>query len=155
MPYPTSAEISIDFRLVPDQTPASVQATVEHFLTAHGWTLVSGEPDLATRSSIRPPHQARLGAGYPAIALRHVLARRQGGDRRRDQGSRRARRGGAHDGRQRAAVLCSPKLSRAPIIGVPIVNHDNNQHAANENLRLQNLWDGINTYAALMAELNW
>ena len=26
---------------------------------------------------------------------------------------------------------------------------------ANENLRLQNLWDGINTYAALMAELNW
>jgi acetylornithine deacetylase/succinyl-diaminopimelate desuccinylase-like protein len=43
----------------------------------------------------------------------------------------------------------------APIIGVPIVNHDNNQHAANENLRLQNLWDGINLYAALMAELTW
>ena len=43
----------------------------------------------------------------------------------------------------------------APIIGLPIVNHDNNQHAANENLRLQNLWDGINTYAALMAELRW
>ena len=43
----------------------------------------------------------------------------------------------------------------APIICLPIVNHDNNQHAANENLRLQNLWDGINTYAALMAELTW
>jgi acetylornithine deacetylase/succinyl-diaminopimelate desuccinylase-like protein len=43
----------------------------------------------------------------------------------------------------------------APIICLPIVNHDNNQHAANENLRLQNLWDGIDTYAALMAELNW
>jgi acetylornithine deacetylase/succinyl-diaminopimelate desuccinylase-like protein len=43
----------------------------------------------------------------------------------------------------------------APIICLPIVNHDNNQHAANENLRLQNLWDGINTYAALMAGLNW
>jgi len=28
----------------------------------------------------------------------------------------------------------------APIICLPIVNHDNNQHAANENLRLQNLW---------------
>jgi acetylornithine deacetylase/succinyl-diaminopimelate desuccinylase-like protein len=44
---------------------------------------------------------------------------------------------------------------RAPIICLPIVNHDNNQHAANENLRLQNLWDGINTYASLMAGLNW
>ena len=32
---------------------------------------------------------------------------------------------------------------------VPIANYDNNQHAANENLRLQNLWDGIETMAAL------
>jgi hypothetical protein len=36
-------------------------------------------------------------------------------------------------------------------ITVPIANHDNNQHAANENLSLQNLWDGIETMAALMA----
>src|SRR5437764_4715998 len=39
----------------------------------------------------------------------------------------------------------------APTITVPIANHDNNQHAENENIRLQNLWDGIETYAALMA----
>ena len=38
----------------------------------------------------------------------------------------------------------------APTITVPVANHDNNQHAENENLRLQNLWDGIETYAALM-----
>ena len=42
-----------------------------------------------------------------------------------------------------------------PVIGLPIVNHDNNQHAANENLRLRNLWDAVNLYAAMMAELNW
>jgi acetylornithine deacetylase/succinyl-diaminopimelate desuccinylase-like protein len=36
-------------------------------------------------------------------------------------------------------------------ISVPIANHDDNQHAANENLRLQNLWDGIETMAALIA----
>jgi acetylornithine deacetylase/succinyl-diaminopimelate desuccinylase-like protein len=34
-------------------------------------------------------------------------------------------------------------------ITVPIANHDNNQHSANENIRLQNLWDGIETMAAL------
>ena len=35
-------------------------------------------------------------------------------------------------------------------ITVPIANYDNNQHAENENLRIQNLWNGIETYAALM-----
>ncbi len=35
-------------------------------------------------------------------------------------------------------------------ITVPIANYDNNQHAENENIRLQNLWDGIETMAALM-----
>jgi acetylornithine deacetylase/succinyl-diaminopimelate desuccinylase-like protein len=34
---------------------------------------------------------------------------------------------------------------------VPIANYDDNQHAENENLRLQNLWDGIETMAAIMA----
>ncbi len=38
-----------------------------------------------------------------------------------------------------------------PAIGIPIANHDNNQHSSNENLRLQNLWDGIETMAALIA----
>jgi len=35
-------------------------------------------------------------------------------------------------------------------ITVPIANHDNNQHSSNENIRLQNFWDGIETMAALM-----
>ena len=39
---------------------------------------------------------------------------------------------------------------RTVTITVPIVNYDNNQHAENENLRLQNLWDGIETLSAVM-----
>ena len=42
-----------------------------------------------------------------------------------------------------------------PWIGVPIVNYDNHQHSADENLRLGNLFDGIETYAALLADLDW
>ena len=34
-------------------------------------------------------------------------------------------------------------------IVIPIANHDDNQHSYNENLRLQNLWDGIELMAAL------
>jgi acetylornithine deacetylase/succinyl-diaminopimelate desuccinylase-like protein len=40
-----------------------------------------------------------------------------------------------------------------PVIGVPIANADNNQHAANENLRLQNLWDGIEIFGTVFARL--
>src|SRR6185312_1191112 len=39
---------------------------------------------------------------------------------------------------------------RTVTVTVPIANYDNNQHAENENIRLQNLWDGIETFAALM-----
>jgi acetylornithine deacetylase/succinyl-diaminopimelate desuccinylase-like protein len=35
-------------------------------------------------------------------------------------------------------------------IVIPMGNHDNNQHSYNENLRLQNLWDGIELMAALL-----
>jgi acetylornithine deacetylase/succinyl-diaminopimelate desuccinylase-like protein len=38
----------------------------------------------------------------------------------------------------------------APTILVHMVNHDNNQHSFNENLRIQNLWDGIELMAALL-----
>ena len=43
--------------------------------------------------------------------------------------------------------------NNVPVIGVPIANCDNNQHSANENIRLQNLWDGMEIYGALFAEL--
>jgi acetylornithine deacetylase/succinyl-diaminopimelate desuccinylase-like protein len=42
------------------------------------------------------------------------------------------------------------KLLKVNTISVPIANHDNNQHAENENIRLQNLFDGIETMGSLM-----
>jgi acetylornithine deacetylase/succinyl-diaminopimelate desuccinylase-like protein len=42
------------------------------------------------------------------------------------------------------------KYLNARTLTIPIANHDNNQHAENENIRLRNLWDGIETMAALM-----
>jgi acetylornithine deacetylase/succinyl-diaminopimelate desuccinylase-like protein len=151
---PVTAQISIDFRLVPDQTPAAVRASVEHFLTARGWTLVQDEPDLASR--LAHPRIIRLAwdAGYPAL--------------RSDMSSPAATAViRAASSAAAAPLVVLPmmgasvplylfaQVSAAPIICLPIVNHDNNQHAANENLRLQNLWDGINTYATMMAELSW
>jgi acetylornithine deacetylase/succinyl-diaminopimelate desuccinylase-like protein len=42
------------------------------------------------------------------------------------------------------------KYLAAKTITVPIANHDNNQHAENENIRLGNFFDGIETMSALM-----
>jgi acetylornithine deacetylase/succinyl-diaminopimelate desuccinylase-like protein len=42
------------------------------------------------------------------------------------------------------------KYLTTPTITVPIANHDNNQHAENENIRIQNIWNGVETYVALM-----
>ncbi|PWU03753.1 MAG: peptidase M20 [Bacteroidetes bacterium] len=42
------------------------------------------------------------------------------------------------------------KVLNAKTITVPIANHDNNQHAENENIRLQNLFDGVETMGVIM-----
>ena len=42
------------------------------------------------------------------------------------------------------------RAAQTRTITVPIANYDDNQHAANENLRLSNLWDGVETMAALL-----
>ena len=39
----------------------------------------------------------------------------------------------------------------AKVIMIPLANHDSNRGSHNENLRLQNLWDGIETLAEVMA----
>ncbi len=41
-----------------------------------------------------------------------------------------------------------------PVIGLPIANHDDNQHSNDENIRLQNLWDGIDVFAAVFSSLS-
>jgi acetylornithine deacetylase/succinyl-diaminopimelate desuccinylase-like protein len=42
------------------------------------------------------------------------------------------------------------KVLKTNPITVPIANHDNNQHAENENIKLQNFWDGIVMFASIM-----
>lgn len=151
---PTEAVISIDFRLVPDQTPGSVRAAVENFLKDKGWTIVADEPDLNTRLAHGRIARLEWQPGYPAFrsdmstpAARGVVA----AARAAAQGpiAILPMMGGS------VPIYIFADIFKVPVIGLPIVNHDNNQHAANENQRLQNLWDGMETYAAMLAVLNW
>ena len=46
---PTEAKASIDFRLVPNQTPQRVRELVERHILKHGFHIVHSTPDKETR----------------------------------------------------------------------------------------------------------
>ena len=149
---PTQAQASIDIRLVPDQTPESVRSKIESHLRALGYSVVHEEPDAETRRT--RPRLVRLawGGGYPAArtsmdlpvsrAVVAALERALG-----EPVVRMPTLGGS------VPMRLFQDKTGSTVIGLPIANHDNSQHAANENLRLQNLWDGIEVYAGLLALL--
>ena len=148
---PIEAQASIDFRLVPDQTPESIRSKLEAHLRGLGYHVVHETPDAATRGAHPRLVKLEWGPGYKAartalddpaaLALVRVL----------EQGAgpiiKLPTLGGSVPMHLFGDVLGSP------VVGLPIVNHDNNQHAANENVRLQNLWDGIEAFAAVFARL--
>lgn len=151
---PATAEVALDFRLVPDQTPERVRELVEKRLQDLGWTVLHAEPDAATRSVRSKLVKLDWGPGYPGYradmsspASRAVLATAERAAA--GQVAVLPMMGGS------VPIYLFAKMLDVPVIGLPIANHDNNQHAADENARLQNLWDGIETYAAMLGELNW
>jgi acetylornithine deacetylase/succinyl-diaminopimelate desuccinylase-like protein len=148
---PAVARASIDFRLVPNQTPAHVRSLVEAHMRRQGFSSwPATRPERSARARAYP--QGGVGGRLPGIPCGHVasrVARRGSGDR--DGGGERVivvpTSGGS------LPLYHFDEVLRTPLITVPIVNHDNNQHAANENLRLQNLFDGIQVYAGIIAHL--
>ena len=150
---PMLARASIDFRLVPAQSPERVRRMVEDHLRHQGWFVTADSVTPAMRREHPRVMQARWDTGYPAYRtpLDAPLAR-----------ALRA----TMDELLGHPVLVVPTLGgslplatiadamRTPLVVVPIVNHDNSQHAKDENLRLQNLWDGIETFAGIMARLD-
>ena len=145
------ATAAIGIRLVPNQTVAGVREAVEAHIRAQGYALIRGLPGAETLR--RHPKVARIHweeGGYPALrtdldaaAVAPLIA------------VMRALYG--------EELLLTPTLGGslpiyrfaeaidAPIVILPIANHDNNQHGRNENIRLGNLWNGVAIYAAVLA----
>lgn len=148
---PTEARASIDFRLVPDETPDSIKPLVERHFTDQGYQIVREMPDAATRQSNPKLIKVEWSSGYPAsrtpldLPLSRDLARIM--TSAGHEPVLLPTSGGS------LPVHLFQQGNNAPVIIFPIANHDNNQHAANENLRLQNLWDGIDVFAAFFSEL--
>ena len=152
----TEAYASFDLRLVPDQRPERVQHLVEAHMRKLGWFVTHDSATAAMR--IAHPKIARLewGHGYPASRApmdgpfgRAVLASIGGGA---PQPLLAVPTSGGT-----GPTYLFEQILKVPMISLPIANYDDNQHAADENLRVGNLWDGIEVYAALLAGMgrNW
>jgi acetylornithine deacetylase/succinyl-diaminopimelate desuccinylase-like protein len=153
---PVEASASIDFRLVPDQSPERIRALVEGFLRSRGFEIAHGDPSAEQRR--QAPRFLRLDweAGYPAYrepmgspfcrALVRTLEAATGG-----RLIAMPALGGSIPMEMFARVL------GLPVALFPIANHDNNQHGPDENLRIGNLREGVEMHAALLAGLgaNW
>lgn len=148
---PTEARASIDFRLVPNETPESIKPLVERHLEAQGYTIVRQPPDTATRLAKPKIVKVEWGPGYSAsrtsldLPFSRELAR--------------IMTAAGHEPVLLPTAGGSLPMdlfqqgNNIPVIACPIVNHDDNQHAADENVRLQNLWDGIEVFAAFFSNL--
>lgn len=145
----TEAYASFDLRLVPGQKPARVRELVEAHIRRQGYVVTHDSVTVAMRLATPKLARVEWGSGYPASRApmdgpfgRAVIA-------------------SIRDGRREPLVLnptvgasgpayLFEQILKVPMISLPIANYDDNQHAADENLRVQNLWDGIELYAALL-----
>ena len=147
---PDTATASIDIRLVPDNDPRTMQDLVEKHIAARGWHIVRETPDHATRLAhprivrvVRedgyrafrtpldlPVVQPVIGAAQLASDGELILLPLLGGS---------------------LPLYLFDEMLDTPLVIVPIANHDNNQHAPDENLRIANLWYGVELFAALLA----
>lgn len=145
---PASASAAIGIRLVRGNHWQRMQDRVIAHIRARGYHVVDSDPSLETRRHYPRIAKVTRRAGYNAV--------------RAPMDSEIARRVVAAVEAAHGPVLKVPTLGgslpiapiteilNVPVLIVPIANHDNNQHAHDENIRLENLWDGIETMAALL-----
>jgi acetylornithine deacetylase/succinyl-diaminopimelate desuccinylase-like protein len=149
---PTEARASVDIRLVPDQKPAAVRESIERHLTAQGWRVTHEAPTREQRLAHDRIVRLRWDDGYPALrtpldlpaagALARVIEEATG-----HEPLHAPTLGGS------LPLYLFQDVLHAPILVLPIVNHDNRQHGTDENLRIQNLWDGIEILAQVLARM--
>jgi acetylornithine deacetylase/succinyl-diaminopimelate desuccinylase-like protein len=144
---PDVAVAELDLRLVAGNSPErQVQKLISH-IERQGYTVVGADPDSTTRVSSPRLVKVTSRGGYPAgrtyldqPAARGLIAALRGAGLGDPVVS--PTMGGS------GPAYVYTDILQAPFVVVPTVNHDNNQHAANENIRLANLFRAVEILAA-------
>ena len=147
---PGSASARIEMRLVKGLNAAKqVDLLVAH-IREQGFHVVDKEPDMATRRKYPLIAQVTRGGGggFPVAKTsmdNPIAAKAADAIRALDQ---RLVQMPTIGGSLPFATF-SDTLA-LPSIGLAVVNFDNNQHAANENIRVGHFWEAIDIFAALV-----
>jgi acetylornithine deacetylase/succinyl-diaminopimelate desuccinylase-like protein len=144
---PATAAARIEIRLVHGLNPATMNRRVVDHVKAQGYFVVE-DRDPTDEERITHPLLARAdlrgGSTAPRVSMDEPMARAVVAALTR--GGRELVRLPTLGGGMPFATFSD----RMPTVGFSIVNHDNNQHGPDENLRLRNLWEGIEMMAAIM-----
>ena len=146
---PTIAVATLDLRMVPGTDYQEQQKLVEAHIRKQGFYITRDEPTDAERKQYPKIAKVILKKGYNAqrtpidmpVAQQVIKAVQS---TTKEQVVLMPTMGGS------LPLFLFEQILSAKTITVPIANHDNNQHAENENLRIKNFRDGIETMAALM-----
>ncbi len=146
---PVTATAVLDLRLVPGNEYSRQQQKVVDHIKKQGYHVTDNEPTDEERTTFSKIARVNVSDGYNAqrtpmglpIAKQVIEAV---ASTTSDKVVLMPSMGGS------LPLFIFEKYLHARTISVPIANHDNNQHAENENIRLQNLWNGIETMAAIM-----
>jgi acetylornithine deacetylase/succinyl-diaminopimelate desuccinylase-like protein len=147
---PTEATAVLDLRLVSgNDLERQIKKVIDHIIK-QGYTVVDHEPTNAERRQY--PLLAKVvkhGHGYNAqrTPMNFPIAQRvtKAVETTIDYELIKVPSGGGS-----LPLFLFEQILGAKPISVPLVNYDNNQHAENENVMLQYLWEGIETMAAIM-----
>jgi acetylornithine deacetylase/succinyl-diaminopimelate desuccinylase-like protein len=145
---PSTATATIDIRLVKGMDPGKTAERVIDHIRRQGFFVTDQRPDTATRIA-HPKVALVVSKGdEPATRTPMDLPISQEVIRVVD-----SVRGPAVKLPNMGGGLPLTSVERplgTRTIVIPIANHDDNQHSFDENLRIQNLWDGIELMAALL-----
>jgi len=146
---PASATASLDIRLVKGMDPRRTPDRVVDHIRSQGFFVVEQEPSAEVRQAHPQVVWVRRGrVGLGAVRTPMDLPISQEVIRIVESVRGSAVKLPTMGGSLPLAEIEKPLGTRTIVI--PIANHDNNQHSFNENLRIQNLWDGIELMAALL-----
>jgi acetylornithine deacetylase/succinyl-diaminopimelate desuccinylase-like protein len=141
--------VSVDIRLAAGDDPETMVDRVEAHLGKAGFHVIDRDPTPAERRRHRRLAKLSRTPGYRAVripmdsrlATTLLEACRLGTD---DEVVALPTFGGS------IPLYLFEDVLNAPVAILPIANHDNNQHAPNENIRVANLWYGIDLWATLL-----
>jgi acetylornithine deacetylase/succinyl-diaminopimelate desuccinylase-like protein len=152
---PNTATAALGIRLVKGNDAATMQRLIVRHIERQGFHVVDKDPDMETR--LKYPHIAKVTVGDDATPAARTSMANPFARQVTAAVTRTADRLFGGD-----SLVIAPGMGGTlplylftdvagkPAIVIPVANHDNNQHGANENIRIANLWYAIDLYGALL-----